>query len=204
MSTRFIYIIDDDDAVRDSLRSLLSVRTGLCIACYSSGEAFIESADDLEPGVVLLDYHMPVLSGVEVLRTLDRGKFLTIMLTGHASVGLATEVMRAGAADFLEKPYDPEALLRAVDAAFETLEHDRAAITRAKNALARLERLSEREREVLDGLIQGHANKVIAHDLDISPRTVEVHRAKLMDKLGVRSLSEALRLAFAAGIVPLD
>jgi len=204
VSTRTIYIVDDDDPVRDSLRTLLGVRSNLLIHCYRSGSAFLEQARELDPGVLLLDYHMPGVTGVDVLRAIDRTKFMTIMLTGHASVGLAMEVMRAGAADFLEKPYEPEALLATIDAAFEKLERDFAAATRIEMARAKIERLSNRERAVLEGLIEGHSNKVIAYELDISPRTVEIHRSKVMEKLEVRSLSEALRVSFAAGMVPVD
>lgn len=204
MKTRSIYIIDDDDAVRDSLDTLLSVRSNLTTHGFKSGSAFLERAGELDPGVLLLDYHMPGLSGVEVLRAVDRSRFLAVMLTGHADVGLAMDAMRAGAADFLEKPYEPGALLRTIEGAFEKLEQDRAAAARAQSARAKIESLSDRERDVLAGLIKGHANKVIAHELDISPRTVEIHRSKLMDKLEVRSLPEALRIAFRAGMIPAD
>lgn len=204
MATRTIYIVDDDDAVRDSLRSLLAIHSNLLIHCYRSGSSFLEQVDELQPGVLLVDYHMPGISGIDVLRCIERNKFMTIMLTGHASVSLAMDVIRAGAVDFLEKPYEPERLLETVDATFERLEQNRAADARVAAAQAKIERLSAREKAVLEGLIRGHANKVIAHELDISPRTVEIHRSKLMDKLEVSSLSEALRLSFAAGLVPID
>ncbi|MEW9854481.1 response regulator transcription factor [Novosphingobium sp. M1R2S20] len=204
MATRAIYIVDDDDSVRDSLRALLAIHSNLLIHCYRSGSAFLEQVDELDPGVLLVDYHMPGVSGVEVLRATDRSRFLTIMLTGHASVSLAMEAMRAGAIDFLEKPYEPERLLDIVDAAFERLERNRAADARVAAAQAKIERLSGREKAVLDGLIRGRPNKVIAHELEISPRTVEIHRSKLMDKLEVGSLSEALRISFAAGLIPIE
>jgi len=204
VSNRTIYIIDDDDAVRDSLCDLLNVRFSQPIACFASGRAFLDRADDLDPGVLLLDYHMPDVSGLEVLRAVERDKFMTIMLTGNGSIELAMSVMRAGAADFLEKPYEPTTLLTAVEASLEKLGKARAALSREQAAQARVERLSERERAVLDGLIKGYSNKIIAHQLEISPRTVEIHRARMMDKLEVRSLSEALRVSFAAGMIPLD
>jgi len=204
VTTRTIHIVDDDDPVRDSVRMLLATRSNLLIRCYKSGTPFLEQADDLEPGVLLLDYHMPEVSGLDVLRAIDRDKFLTVMLTGHGSVGLAMEVIRAGGVDFIEKPYEPARLLEIVDAAFEKLEKNRAADARVAAARAKIERLSERERSVLEGLIEGQSNKVIAHQLDISPRTVEIHRSKVMEKLQVRSLSEALRISFAAGLIPLD
>lgn len=204
MSTRTIYIVDDDDAVRDSLRALLGVRSNLLIHCYKSGTAFLERSRELDPGVLLLDYHMPGITGAEVLAAIDRGKFMTIMLTGHATVELAMQAIRAGAVDFLEKPYELETLLRTVDAAFERLERDTAAAARVEAARAKIQQLSDREKAVLDGLIEGHSNKIIAHDLGISPRTVEIHRSKVMEKLNVRSLSEVLRISFAAGIAPTD
>lgn len=204
MSTRTIYIVDDDDAVRNSLRSLLAVRSNMLIHCFKSGSAFLEQIDELAPGVLLLDYHMPGVSGTEVLRDVDRTKFMTIMLTGHGSVGLAMEAIRAGAIDFLEKPYDHQSLLQTIEAAFEKLEQDRAAAARVGAAQAKIDRLSAREKAVLSGLIEGRSNKVIAHELEISPRTVEIYRSNLMDKLEVRSLSEALRISFAAGMVPVD
>lgn len=204
MKTRSIYIVDDDDSIRNSLHSLLSVRSDLLIDCFNSGSAFLQRAGKLDPGVLILDSHMPGVRGVDVLRTIDRGRFMTIMLTGQANVGLAIEVMRAGAVDLLEKPCDPDMLLQAVDAAFEKLKQVRGVAARTEAAQRKIQRLSERERAVLDGLIKGQANKVIAYELEISPRTVEIHRAKLMEKLEVRSLSEALRISFAAGIVPFE
>lgn len=204
MSTRTIYIVDDDDAVRNSLRSLLAVRSNMLIHCFKSGSAFLEQVEELGPGVLLLDYHMPGVSGIDVLRDLDRAKFMTIMLTGHGSVGLAMEAIRAGAVDFLEKPYDHQSLLQTIEGAFEKLEEDRAAAARVEAAQTKIDRLSAREKAVLKGLIEGRSNKVIAHELEISPRTVEIYRSNLMDKLEVRSLSEALRISFAAGMVPVD
>lgn len=204
MAIRTIYIVDDDDPVRDSLRALLSVRSDLLIHCYKSGNAFLERSEELEPGVLLLDYHMPETTGVDVLDVIDQSKFMTIMLTGHASVGLAVEVIRAGAVDFQEKPYEPDSLLRTIDAAFERLEQGRVVASRVQAAQTKIARLSTREKAVLKGLIEGHPNKIIAHELEISPRTVEIHRSKVMEKLEVRSLSEALRISFAAGLIPVD
>lgn len=204
MAIRTIYIVDDDDPVRESLRALLGVRSDLLIHCYKSGNAFLEQVEELDPGVLLLDYHMPGVSGLDVLGTIDRGRFMTIMLTGHASVGLAVEVIRAGAVDFQEKPYEPDSLLRTIDAAFERLEQGRVVANRVQAAQAKIDRLSSREKAVLEGLIEGYPNKIIAHELEISPRTVEIHRSKVMEKLEVRSLSEALRISFAAGLIPVD
>lgn len=204
MTSRTVYIVDDDDSVRDSLRTLLAIKSNLLIHCYKSGSEFIDQIEDLEPGVLLLDYDMPGVNGLEILRMADRQRFKTIMLTAHGSVYLAMEVMRGGAVDFLEKPYDPASLLETIDATFDRLEQDRAAGARVAAARAKIERLSGRENAVLEGLIRGRSNKVIAHDLDISPRTVEIHRSNLMEKLEVRSLSDALRISFAAGLLPFD
>jgi two-component system response regulator FixJ len=203
MTTRSIYIVDDDDAVRASLHSLLSVRPDTLIRGYRSGDAFLACIDELEPGCILLDFHMPGATGLDVLRAFqDRPGFVTIILTGRGDIALAVEAMKAGAQDFIEKPYQFQELSDALEAAYAKLEEAHAETARADAAAAKLEALSAREQDVLKGLIEGRSNKLIAYDLDISPRTVEIYRANVMTKLGVRSLSEALRIAFAAGLVP--
>jgi two-component system response regulator FixJ len=203
--TRTIYIVDDDDAVRASLHSLLSVRADLVIRSYRSGDAFLAEAGELDSGVLLLDFHMPGASGLDVLHTLNGGSnFVPIILTGQGNVGLAVQAMKAGALDFIEKPYEADQLLQIVDSAFSRLEADSDAAARVDQAAAKIAKLSPRETDVLKGLIEGRSNKVIAYELDISPRTVEIYRANLMEKLEVRSLSEALRVAFAAGLFPKD
>ena len=200
---RTIYIIDDDDAVRASLHSLLSVHSDLVIRSYRSGDAFLGEAPDLDPGVVLLDFHMPGSSGLDVLISLECGaRFAPIILTGQGNVGLAVKAMKAGALDFVEKPYDASTLMEVIDNAFAHLAQDGEVQARAQRAQAKIALLSPRENDTLKGLIEGRSNKIIAHELAISPRTVEIYRANLMEKLGVRSLSEALRIAFAAGMVP--
>ncbi|WP_333572665.1 response regulator transcription factor [Sphingomonas sp.] len=201
--TRTIYIVDDDDAVRASLHSLLSVRPDLIVRGYRSGDAFLEQESELDPGVVLLDFHMPGSSGLDVLLKLDRSAtFVPIVLTGQGNVGLAVQAMKAGALDFIEKPYEAEFLLKVIDQAFSKLEEDGEAAARTATAESKIAKLSPRETDVLKGLIEGRSNKIIAYELDISPRTVEIYRANLMEKLEVRSLSEALRIAFAAGLFP--
>lgn len=201
---RNAYIVDDDDAVRASLQSLLATRTNLLIRSFRSGDAFLSEMHELEPGVLLLDVHMPGASGIDVLRGLvDRRRFAPIILTGQGNITLAIDAMKAGALDFIEKPYDHLSLLETVEGAFARLEAESADVARVDAAKAKLARLSGRETDVLKGLIEGQANKVIAHNLAISPRTVEIYRAHLMEKLEVRSLSEALRIAFAAGLYPL-
>ena len=203
--TRTIYIVDDDDAVRASLHSLLSVRADLVIRSYRSGDAFLAEARELDSGVLLLDFHMPGASGLDVLHALNGGSsFVPIILTGQGNVSLAVQAMKAGALDFIEKPYEADQLLSVVDNAFSRLEADSDAAARVDQAAAKIAKLSPRETDVLKGLIEGRSNKVIAYELDISPRTVEIYRANLMEKLEVRSLSEALRVAFAAGLFPKD
>jgi len=201
---RNIYLIDDDDAVRASLHGLLSLRSDLVVRNFRSGDQFLERVAELESGVLLLDYHMPGKNGIEVLQQLGTsspGRFLTIILTGEGNIDIAVQAMKAGAFDFLEKPYKADALLAAIDKAFDRMEHDSAGSAQIETARAKVAVLSPRERDVLTGLIEGRSNKIIAYDLAISPRTVEIYRANLMTKMGVRSLSEALRVAFAAGLI---
>jgi len=201
---RNIYLVDDDDAVRASLHGLLSLRSDLVVRNFRSGDQFLERAAELEAGVLLLDYHMPGKNGIEVLQQLGTSsptRFLTIVLTGEGNIDIAVQAMKAGAFDFLEKPYKADALMEAIDKAFDRVEHDSAGSAQVETARAKVAVLSPRERDVLTGLIEGRSNKIIAYDLSISPRTVEIYRANLMTKMGVRSLSEALRVAFAAGLI---
>ena len=203
MSTRSIYIVDDDDAVRASLHSLLSVRRDTLIRGYKSGDAFLEVIDELDPGCLLLDFHMPGATGLDVLKAIrDKPGFAAVILTGRGDVTLAVRAMKAGAHDFIEKPYQFDELSEALETAFARLEETTAEAARTDAAASKLDALSAREKDVLKGLIDGRSNKLIAYDLDISPRTVEIYRANVMSKLGVKSLSEALRIAFAAGLVP--
>ncbi len=197
-----VYIVDDDQAVRQSLHGLLSERPNLVIRVFASGDAFLDNIEPSDGGVLLLDFQMPGRNGIEVMRELqDRSaKFLTIMLTGQGDISLAVQAMKAGATDFLEKPYDPHHLLNLLDEAFARFSETSGIAERREQARERIARLSPREHEVLMGLIEGRPNKVIAHQLDLSPRTVEIYRANMMEKLDVSSLSEALRLAYAAEV----
>lgn len=197
-----VYIVDDDQAVRQSLHGLLSERPNLVIRVFASGESFLENIEASDSGILLLDYQMPGRNGIEVMRELQSRKatFLTIMLTGQGDISLAVQAMKAGATDFLEKPYDPHHLLNLLDEAFARFSETSGIAERREQARARIARLSPREHEVLMGLIEGRPNKVIAHQLDLSPRTVEIYRANMMEKLDVGSLSEALRLAYAAEV----
>ncbi|AJR23678.1 MULTISPECIES: response regulator FixJ [Sphingobium] len=195
-----IYVVDDDEAIRRSLSFMLKT-SGFAVKLFDGGLPFLKEAADLEPGCVLLDVRMPDMDGLAVQRELRaRGIMLpVVIMTGHGDIDMAVTAMKAGASDFIEKPFEKAALLGCVDAARRVAVADRGASARADDARARLNILTEREREVLDGLVEGLPNKTIAYDLGISPRTVEIHRANLMQKLEVKSLAEALRIAFHAG-----
>jgi two-component system response regulator FixJ len=196
---RLVHLVDDDEAIRRSAGFMLKT-SGFRVRTFESGNELLKIASSLDPGCILLDIRMPGMDGLEVQAALkERGIGLpVIIMTGHGDVTLAVQAMKAGAVDFIEKPFEKAVLLGAIDQAFERLKRSAAAKERAKEARVRLQALTPREREVLDGLAQGLPNKTIAYDLGISPRTVEIHRANLMGKLEVRSLSEALRIAFAA------
>lgn len=195
---KFVHVVDDDDSVRRSVGFMLKT-SGYQVSSYASGTEILKNANDLQRGCVLLDIRMPDMDGLEVQEALRaRGVALpVIIMTGHGDVPLSVRAMKAGAIDFIEKPFEKAVLLAAVEEGLATLDRATSARDRSKDAAVRLQVLTQREREVLDGLAQGLPNKTIAYDLGISPRTVEIHRANLMTKLEVRSLSEALRLAFA-------
>lgn len=196
---KLVHIVDDDPAVRRSVAFMLKT-SGHRVESYESGTDLIKAGNHLDDGCILLDIRMPGMDGLEVQQALqERGVSLpVIIMTGHGDVSLAVRAMKAGAVDFIEKPFEKETLLASVGEAFARLTRREATDDRARDAAVRLQALTARERDVLNGLAQGLPNKTIAYDLGISPRTVEIHRANLMTKLNVRSLSEALRLAFAA------
>jgi len=196
---RVVHLVDDDDAVRRSVGFMLKT-SGFHVRTYESGVELMKSAPQLEDGCILLDIRMPGMDGLEVQKALqDKGVTLpVIIMTGHGDVSLAVDAMKAGAVDFIEKPFEKAVLLSAIEQGIERLKKSAVSRERADQAAVRLQALTPRERDVLDGLAKGLPNKTIAYDLGISPRTVEIHRANLMTKLGVRSLSEALRIAFAA------
>ena len=198
---RTVHIVDDDEAVRQSLAFLLG-SAGLTVRLYNSATAFLASLSGVKGGCLITDLRMPGMTGLELLHAL-RAKACdlpAIVITGHGDVPLAVEAMKAGAIDFIEKPFDEEEILNAVHVALERGGEgdggDGSAIA------ARLASLSERERQVLEGLIAGQPNKTIAYDLGISPRTVEVYRANLMTKMEARSLSELIRMAILAKVAP--
>ncbi|MCW3836514.1 response regulator FixJ [Sphingomonas canadensis] len=198
---RTIHLVDDEESVRRSAGFMLRT-SGYEVKAYASGIEFLKVAKDAEPGCILLDVRMPEMDGLEVQAELNtRGVALpVIVLTGHGDINTAVTAMKGGAVDFIEKPFEKDVLLKALDTAFRRLEREDEAATSEHEAQVRIAALTQREQDVLRGLVRGHPNKTIAYDLGISPRTVEVHRANVMSKLGVRSLSEALRIAFAAGL----
>ena len=201
MSVRIVHLVDDDEAIRRSAGFMLKT-SGYQVKTYPSGLDLLKEAKELPPGCILLDVRMPEMDGLQVqLELQERGVgYPVIVMTGHGDVSVAVQAMKAGAIDFIEKPFEKAALLSAIEEAFTRIEHAGRGRARAGEAQVRLQALTPREREVLEGLVRGHPNKTIAYDLEISPRTVEIHRANLMTKLGVASLSEALRIAFAAGL----
>ena len=196
-----VYIVDDDEAIRRSAGFMLKT-SGFRVSTYESGTTFLKDARSLESGCILLDIRMPGTDGLEVQRILrDTGVLLpVVIMTGHGDVSLAVQAMKAGAVDFIEKPFEKTMLLGALEVACGLLAKSAAVSNREKDAEAQLNVLTPRELDVLRGLANGLPNKTIAYDLGISPRTVEIHRANVMEKLGARSLSEALRVAFAAGL----
>lgn len=198
---RTVHLVDDEESVRRSTGFMLRT-SGFEVRAYASGVEFLRTAKEAEPGCVLLDVRMPEMDGLEVQAELNAcGVTLpVIVLTGHGDITTAVAAMKGGAVDFIEKPFEKDVLLKALESAFRRLDRQDEAETSQQEARVRIAALTQREQDVLRGLVRGHPNKTIAYDLGISPRTVEVHRANVMSKLGVRSLSEALRIAFAAGL----
>lgn len=198
-SGKLVHLVDDDASVRRSVGFMLKT-SGHHVETYESGDDLLKEATHLSDGCILLDIRMPGMDGLQVQDALRaRGVSLpVIIMTGHGDISLAVRAMKAGAVDFVEKPFDSEVLLSALREAFLRLSNKAASSDRRKDAEVRLQSLTPREKDVLKGLAEGLPNKSIAYDLGISPRTVEIHRGNLMTKLGVRSLSEALRIAFAA------
>jgi two-component system response regulator FixJ len=200
-----VHVIDDDEAMRQSLAFLLGA-VGMEVQTYESALAFLEVAPDVKAGCVITDVRMPELSGVELLRRLRELKLgiPVIIITGHGDVPLAVEAMKIGALDFLEKPFDDEVLLASVRSALNELDRDQKRQAERSGIEGRLAALSNRERDVLEGLVAGHANKQIAYDLGISPRTIEIYRANLMTKMQAASLSDLVRMALVAGLLGSD
>jgi two-component system response regulator FixJ len=197
-----VHVIDDDEAARQSLAFLLRANA-IEVQTYESGAVFLGIAPGLKSGCIITDVRMPEISGIELLRRLKELKIFlpVIVITGHGDVPLAVEAMKFGAADFLEKPFDDEIFLAAVRSALNRQDSDGK--RQAERAVIddRLGALSKRERDVLEGLVAGRANKQIAFDLGISPRTVEIYRANLMTKMQAASLSELVRMAVISEIL---
>lgn len=197
-----IFIVDDDEAVRDSLRLLLESAGLAPVVAFASGSSFLAEAEPQPGDCLLLDVRMPDMDGLELQVELNRRgvRLPLIIMTGHGDVPMAVRAMKAGAADFLEKPFSDELLLDSVRRA-RLMAAEATREERESGALRqRFESLTAREHEVLEGMVAGRPNKLIAHDLGISPRTVEIHRARVMEKMEARSLSALVRMALAAGI----
>lgn len=196
-----VYIVDDDDGVRDSLTVQLEAN-GYEVENFASAVGFLERAAAMPPGCVISDVQMPDMDGMELQQRLTdmRLNFPVVIMTGHADVALAVRAMKAGAVDFIEKPFEEKAVLESIQLAQSRFAAQRANETAGETAREKLSVLTPREREVFDEMVRGKQNKVIAYDLAISPRTVEVHRARVLEKLESRSLSELVRLALAAGV----
>ena len=203
MLSPVIHLIDDDDGVRRSLAFSLTA-AGLAVRAYASATAFLDALPGLQPGCVVSDIRMPGIDGLALLRRLNalRINLPVIIMTGHGDVRLAVEAMKAGAVDFIEKPFDDEVLLAAIRLALRRYEKNGHRETDAAQTRTKLALLSAREHEVLHGLLAGQANKAIAHELQISARTVEVHRANVMAKMGAGSLSELVRMTLVAEALP--
>jgi len=197
-----VHVIDDDDAARDSLSFLLrSAKIEVCT--HETASAFLAAINNLSLGCIITDVRMPEMTGIELLRRLrESGNNVpVIVITGHGDIPLAVEAMKLGAADFFEKPYDDEALLAAVRTALNRQEGAAQKKAERSELDERLATLSNRERQVLEGLVAGKPNKIIAFDHDISPRTVEIYRANVMTKMQASSLSALVRMALIAGIL---
>jgi two-component system, LuxR family, response regulator FixJ len=197
-----VYVIDDDPAMRDSLNFLLG-SAGFEVALFDSATAFLDVLPALDFGCVISDVRMPGVDGLDLLRRLktDIKKLPVVIMTGHGDVSLAVEAMKLGAVDFLEKPFEDDRLVGMILASLRQDEDSAKIEAVTVDLVARIASLSPRERQVLDGLIAGRPNKLIARDFDISPRTIEVYRANVMTKMQAGSVSELVRLAIRAGLL---
>lgn len=200
-----IYVVDDDQSIRHSL-TLLIEGIGRQIATFASGAAFFAGFDPSDAACIVLDVRLPDMDGITILQRLQKTDRPppVLIITGHGDVPLAVKAMKAGAADFIEKPFNGETILERIEAALAAPPPNVAVVSdrRTDEATERLQQLTPREREVLEKLVIGQPNKIIAYELGISPRTVENHRARVMEKTQAKSLSHLVRMAMAAGINP--
>jgi two-component system response regulator FixJ len=197
-----VYVIDDDAAMRDSLNFLLAAAK-FEVALFESATNFLEMLPRLDFGCVVSDVRMPGIDGIELLKRMKSldSRFPMVIITGHGDVPLAVEAMKLGAVDFLEKPFEDDRLIGIIEAAIRQTEPAAKDEAATRDVAARIDSLSPRERQVMDGLIAGLSNKMIARNYDISPRTIEVYRANVMTKMQAGSLSELVRLAMRAGLL---
>ena len=197
-----VYVIDDDAAMRDSLNFLLE-SADFSVVLFETAQNFLDALPGLAFGCVVSDVRMPGIDGIELLKRMKAGHsvFPILIMTGHGDVPLAVEAMKLGAVDFLEKPFEDDRLIGMIDAAIRQAEPSARNEAVTHDIAARVATLSPRERQVMDGLIAGLSNKLIARDYDISPRTIEVYRANVMTKMQANSLSELVRLAMRAGLL---
>ncbi len=197
-----VYIIDDDEAMRDSLSFLLD-SAGYRVTLFETATSFLEALTRLEFGCIVSDVRMPGIDGIELLKRMKAAgsKFPILIMTGHGDVPLAVEAMKLGAVDFLEKPFEDDRLMAMIEGAIRQADTSARTEAMTQDITARIASLSPRERQVMDGLIAGLSNKLIAREYDISPRTIEVYRANVMTKMQANSLSELVRLAMRAGLL---
>lgn len=197
-----VYVIDDDEAMRDSLDFMLGA-ADFQVTLFESAHNFLDTISNIDFGCVVSDVRMPGIDGIELLKRLKatRSAFPVVIMTGHGDVPLAVEAMKLGAVDFLEKPFEDERIIGMIDVALRQAQSNAQGEAMTHDIASRIATLSPRERQVMDGLIAGLSNKLIARDYEISPRTIEVYRANVMTKMQAGSLSELVRLAIRAGVL---
>ena len=193
-----VYVVEDDEAVRDSLELLLK-SDGKPVKTYESAGSFLADYSDQMAGCIVLDIRMPGMDGMELQKRLnDKHSILPIIfVTGHGDVPMAVDAMKEGAVDFIQKPYREEALLEKIEAALEQDREQRKTLDERQEIVRRIKSLTPREREIMDRMIAGQANKVIAIELEISQRTVEIHRSRVMHKMGTHSLAHLVRMVLS-------
>ncbi len=197
-----VYVLDDDEAMRDSLEFLLGA-ANFHVTLFESAQHFLDALPGVDFGCVVSDVRMPGIDGIELLQRLkaSRSTLPVLIMTGHGDVPLAVEAMKLGAVDFLEKPFEDDRLIGMIEIALRQAESGARSEAAALDITARIESLSPRERQVMEGLVAGLSNKMIAREYDISPRTIEVYRANVMTKMQAGSLSELVRMAMRAGAI---